>query len=442
MKQGQFLWPCFAYVLILGVLLLPSLCTIGAPDDVISITIENSARGQATTRSKQTQRMPIYVGLLDDNGDLKRMIPYLQTDLEMSGQFRLVPERCLPPTKKEAITSLYKKGYLLALFISATPDGRGFEWRLYTTGQALMEKGKRLLKQGNDPALWAHLIAYDLWLALMGGPGPFTTTLCYSKRIPHPCYKWLYQLCVCDIQGNNERVIVSTPRISVAPYWNKSGVTVPSIIYSEFTDTNVRLMSANLQGKRRVVLDLDGTMAGVSFQAAEPHQTVSIVYGRSGGIWRYYYDKQAKKGIHIPVVQEKGTVCASPTVLAHHDIVYCAQGKIKYYHGRTGARTTLVEDGYNVGPACHEKSGNIVYSRRVKQKMQLFLYNMRTKRNEQLTYGPGDKTDPCWSPCGNWVAFGLEMQGTHSIMLLHIKTGRIVPLHHSREDCRYPTWSP
>jgi Tol biopolymer transport system component len=67
---------------------------------------------------------------------------------------------------------------------------------------------------------------------------------------------------------------------------------------------------------------------------------------------------------------------------------------------------------------------------------------MRTKRNEQLTYGPGDKTDPCWSPCGNWVAFGLEMQGTHSIMLLHIKTGRIVPLHHSREDCRYPTWSP
>lgn len=405
----------------------------GKPHEVISITIDNPVK-----RGMQTKRMKLFMGVLKNgNQDLARMLPFLQADLELSKQFKLTVEEqdALPKTKHE-ITDLYNKGYVLAFFINSTQDGKAFEWRLYNTTQAYMEKGKRCAKLGTNPADWGHTLAHDMWLELMGSPGSFFTRLCYIKKVPDVRYKSVSQLCLCDIVGGNEHVLQASSRITIAPYWSLTRDN-PYLVYSEFTDANVRLVSIDLHGNRRIVLDFDGTTAGVSFQP----EGGDIIYGRSGGIWRYAYDPALERGTHTLLIKEDGA-CASPSLLSNGDIIYCSQGKIKYYNSKACTREILVGDGYNVGPALHEKSNKVVYSRRIKGDMQLFVYNLKTKSNEQLTFDQGDKTDPCWSPCGTWAAFCTERKGKSRIAIFNVKTHHAAFITSAHDHCRYPAWSP
>lgn len=415
---------------------------------VVSITIDNGVA------NKQKKRMPLFIGILDARGaDVDRLAPFLKADLELSGQFKVTIERQDLPQSQKEIKELYTKGYLLALFINKAKDGNSFEWRLYNTASATLEKGKRCPKQGNQAENWAHLLSHVLWQELMGSVGPFTTRLSYIKRKPTSRLAFDSELCISDLQGKKVRSLFSTPRISVAPYWASTKDTQngemqgnfnqPSLIYfSEFTDANVRLVSATTNGKKRVVLDLDGTTAGISFQPA----TGDIVYGRSGGIWHCYYDPLLKKSIHTLLIKEKD-VCASPSILSNGDVIYCSQGKVKRYNRKTGKRENIVDEGYTVGPALHEKTGQLVYSCRVKLKqgksyMQLFIHPISGGKGTQLTFDEGDKTDPCWSPCGTWVAFGVEAQSKSRIALLNIKTRKFFYLTPHSQDCRYPAWSP
>src|SRR5260221_315453 len=66
----------------------------------------------------------------------------------------------------------------------------------------------------------------------------------------------------CDINGNNKKTILETPTINVKPVWNNNKIN-PKLLYSEFTNSNVRLMSIDSNLHRRPVFDFDGTIVGI-----------------------------------------------------------------------------------------------------------------------------------------------------------------------------------
>ncbi|GAH05844.1 unnamed protein product, partial [marine sediment metagenome] len=67
-------------------------------------------------------------------------------------------------------------------------------------------------------------------------------------------YKHIY---VADYDGSNEQLLVSTPTVNVTPRWNNDPAN-PLIFYSEHTNENVRLMVADMKGRRRIVSNFDG----------------------------------------------------------------------------------------------------------------------------------------------------------------------------------------
>lgn len=404
----------------------------GALNDVISITIDNvlSKNGGAK------KRMPLFVGgIKAEDGQVVRVLPFLKADLELSKQFVVTTQILDMPTSKKSIQELYTKGYLLALFISKSSKKDVFEWRLYNTASGTLEKGRTCPIVGKDTENWAHALAHDIWQELMGAQGPFTSRLCYMKRLPTRGRSFLTKVCVTDVHGSKTETLFSTERISVAPRWS-AHTKNHHILYSEFTPLNVRIVSLDMKGKKRVILDFDGTLAGVSFHPTSP----IMVYGRSGGIWLCSYDTAAGKSKHTLVIKEK-EACACPTALSNGDIIYCCQGKIKCYRKENGKHEILVDQGYTVGPAFHEKSGQLVYSKRVKGVMQLFLCTLSGKKHVQLTFNAGDKTDASWSPCGTCLAFNVETQGKSRIGLLHVKTGAFYYITPPGIDCCYPAWS-
>ncbi len=403
----------------------------GTQNDIVSITIDN------TQSAKQTQkRMPLFIGGIHLEEGLVDVLPLLKADLELSKQFAVKTQILEKPPLKKNIQELYAQGYLLALFINKSPSKDAFEWRLYNTSSGSLEKGRTVPMSGKGPEVSAHSLCHDVWKELMGSPGPFTSRLCYMKRLPMPGKSFLTNLCVTDVHGKKVQTLFSTERISVAPRWS-SHTMGQHILYSEFTPSNVRVVSVDMEGKKRVILDFEGTLAGVSFHPT----TLDMVYGRSGGIWQCSYDPTTAKSKHILLVREN-EACACPTALSNGDVIYCCQGKIKRYVKATGKRNLLVDQGYTVGPAFHEKSGQLVYSKRVKGVIQLFLCSIPADKHTQITFEAGDKTDACWSDCGTWLAFNVEAQGKSRIGLLHVKTGTFYYVTRADSDCCCPAWSP
>lgn len=419
------------FILLIGLCLdLPLI----SDESVVTLTIENQ-----TKKGDTSNRMPVFIGILTTNTTATDMTSFaheIKQCLEISKQFDVTIESMASPKTKQEITALLERGFIIAFFMNTSIDNNYVEWRMYDTMQASMVKGKKIIKNNATLTDCSYIVANDMWRELMGQTGPFLSKLAYIKKIPTKKNRFHSQLCMCDYNGSHERILLDASHIIIAPAWAPAQHN-PYLIYSEFTRYNVRLMSIDLHHKRKIVVDFDGTNAGVSFTA----DGKEIVYGRSGGLWKYHYDPATQKGFHELLIKDRD-VCASPTLLSNGDVIYCSQGMIKRYIDKTHEHTILVKDGYNVGPTFHEPSGTLIFSRRIKGNMQLFMYSMSGKKTEQLTFDQGDKTDPALSPCGNWVAYCLEQRGKSRITVMNIKTGHTYPITPEPSLCRYPSWSP
>lgn len=396
------------------------------------------------TTNRADGAMKLFVGIIgkEKNSQAsKECMSHLKRCLEHGGKFSVSLKRMQSaPSKKSSIQKLFKNQYDCALFITFDGGNKPVEWRLYDTLLGTMIKGKRQQHMGTDMRNTAYTIATVVLHELTAEHPPFLTKIAYRKRDNKKkcCF-----LCITDFDGTHEEVILSSRRIIVAPEWN---VHDSSIFFSEFTPSNVRLMACDLQGRKRVVLDLDGTTVGISYAPWSDE----VVYCRSGALWRYSYDAQQKKGIHRLVIKENFP-CANPILTKSGDIIYCCRGKIKLYQTKTGKKTILTPEGYAVGPAYCSLTERLVYSKRIGRTMQLFVYDMKSNIHRQITRESSslkskdyrsDKTDACWSPCGTYCAFCWGRDGTSRIALINVLTGDYQFITDAHELCSYPSWSP
>ena len=60
---------------------------------------------------------------------------------------------------------------------------------------------------------------------------------------------------------------------------------------------------------------------------------------------------------------------------------------------------------------------------------QIWMANLATKQNTQLTYGEKSSTSPKWSPDGNWIAFlSNRKDNRNNLYLLNVNGGEAEPL--------------
>lgn len=394
-------------------------------DQIIKVNIGLAPTGRERAKTK------ILLVLTNVEPLLTQLVTQLKSDLERSGQAVAMVRYGALPNKITEVEALYKEGYPFVVFL-ALPDQQIVEGRLYDALSQTMLQGKKWYKR--EPLTsWAHKIAQDIWQQLMGDLGSFNTSIAYIKKVKRGGSNWSSSICTMPWGSAEERVIRSGNRIMIAPCWKHDGSV---LFFSEFTDRNVRLMATNLTKKAWVVVDGDGTSVGVSCIP----QVEEVVYCHSGDIWSYRYDPVKKRGAHTLLIKNQGEG-ASPTQLKNGDIIYCAHGKICFWSKATGKSQVLTE-GYCTGPTVHEKSGVVVYSKRANRVMQLFAYDLRTKRHTQLTFDVGDKIDPSVSPCGAFVAYCCEKGRTSEIVVLTRATGTMERISKVGDFCSCPAWSP
>lgn len=392
--------------------------------------------------AKEHSRIDFVVGIIGNDQGLQAIAKYLCKDLAFSNQFSThYQSLAICPGKKE-IKEMYQKKTnsvkpLFALFLSAADD-QSIEWRLYNTMTGAMIDGKKYIKKGNVDRGWAHNIADIVWPILTGYSGFFSTKIAYCKELDREGKKSIKHVYIADYDGTHERILIDDPTVHVAPRWN-SDPKNPLLFYSAYTNSNVQLKVAHMNGRRKIASNFDGINMLPSF--SEDGKTLIYCASRGNGSCQLYY---CSKGAFKRITHNNGNN-VSPAV-AETGVYFCSDFETKspqlyFYCFANETLERITHDGYCASPAYCASQKKLAYTKRHEGIMQLFLYDTTTKKHTLLTTSPGHKQECSWSACGHHLLFCEENDNKNRIAMLDVLSGKkryITPAH---ENCSYPAWS-
>lgn len=358
----------------------------------------------------------------------------LTKNLEFGGQLEIVYKKFEHPKSKKEILDFFDQGYPLVIFIDYINKDNFLEWRLYDATQAEMVKGKKYGRTGNFATRWAHGVAQDLWPELSQEPGIFLTKIAYIKRLKIPGKKYRSQICLADFDGTNEKILLDVPNIYVELSFHPD-INDPRLLVSEFTAEGARLLMLDFYGNKKVIIGGDRSIMGASLS----QKANKVIYKDSGDIWRYTYDPSTRESKHEIVIKTKYK-CSSATLCPNDDIIYCSDGKIYKHEASTNKSIKIIDDG--IAPSYSSVQNKIAYSKRIKNILQLMIYDRNKNVHSQLTFDSGNKSDSCFSPCGNYIVFCHEKNNNKYIESLSLATKQRHNITSENSYCSYPAWSP
>lgn len=234
---------------------------------------------------------------------------------------------------------------------------------------------------------------------------------------------------------------MTNPTVNVAPRWNNDNKS-PMLFYSEYTNSNVRLVAMKMDKKRKVASNFDGVNMLPAFSQDGKQVAYCASHG-NGNCQLYYYERGSFKKL----TKNQGNN-VSPTFSGDGKSIYfCSDfqtGKPQIYcydiaHDNI---ERLTHGGYCASPAYCPVQNRLAYSKMVNGTMQLFMYDLENKEHAQLTFDSGNKEEASWSPCGNFLLFSYEQGEKCRIAMLNTITNKRQYLTSEKMVCSYPCWSP
>ncbi|MCA9769807.1 PD40 domain-containing protein [Candidatus Dependentiae bacterium] len=440
MKNEKKLSYAIYFLLILAIYLLKAevSCTNEKHTDSITVTI---------AAKQQEQKIGMMIIVLDEGvktQDLQAVAQILEKDLSFTGQIEVSTVQKKLTTYKQFLTHCMQKDCSLAVVIKYGHKQGSIVWWLYDTSSSQLVAHNTYDISGKVVRRWAHAIADQLWPKIIGQEGFFSTKISYCKegilkRNRHKAR--IKHICVADYDGSHERVLIKTPTVNVAPRWNND-LRYPLLFYSESTNENMRLMVANMKGKRKVASSFDG----LNMLPAFSRDGKKVVYCASRGTGNcqiYYY----QKGQFKRITHNSGNNVSPSFSGDGNKLYFCSDFQTGYpqiytYDLITKKQTCITSGGYCAAPAYCHKTDQLIYSKMVNGVMQLMLYDNNTKQHIQLTFDPGNKQEASWSPCGNHVIFNLSKGHSNRIAFFSLHTKKYRFITSQRAACSYPHWSP
>lgn len=365
----------------------------------------------------------------------------IASDLGVSGQFSVQEfEYTQAPKHKREVTDLVQQGiYFLLILESHKKD---LQYRLYDTTTGQMVSSGRCVVVEHKESVCAHHIAGKVWYLLTGQKDMFNSRIAYAKEVSYKKNIMVKHICVAQHDGREECVMVSTPTISIAPRWGGT-LDAPLIFYSEYTNTNVRLMMVDVDNnkRRKVVTRYDGVTMHLTsnhngsmhaFSSSRGDGNSQIYLVRNGELEQCTHDDATNT---CPVFNHDGSL-----------IYYCSDVKtgvphIMVYDCIKKTREPIPALGYCFAPAYNNTRKLLTYSKMVDGIMQIFVYDPATHKERQITFDFGNHEDPTWSPCGNFLAYTHELYPMSRIRVHCYTTGYEYYITPADIRCTYPAWS-
>jgi TolB protein len=370
----------------------------------------------------------------------KRLVHTLKKDLSFSGQLNVDVAVVGQKNKDiEFICSFSSRGYNIVAFATTFNNIIDICLCETITGSSIFKKTYSI--KDDAVVACAHMVANDIWQTLLNQSGLFTTKIAYSQDgdvLNGVCTKQIY---VADYDGNNARCVVPKDGVCIAPRWHIDTKNA-SLFYSDCVEKNIRLMLLDSSLNVSLASNFTGmNMLPTFFPSG--NAMVYCLSAAQGECKLYIYKKDNLKQLQLG----KGN-CFSPTVgNAGQTLYYCWDGRVGYpeiyaYDFKKREKRRISSEGYCVTPSFSDERQQLAYSKGIKGTLQLFIYDEKTKTHTQLTSGVGNKQEPSWSPCGNYLLFSYSTKNSSRIALLNMITQQKQFVTSENVRCGYPSWSP
>ncbi len=94
----------------------------------------------------------------------------------------------------------------------------------------------------------------------------------------------------------------------------------------------------------------------------------------------------------------------------------------------------------NSAPSWSPDGKKIAYSARSSGPRQIWIYDVETEEERQLTDGPGDKENPSWAPDSLHLAFNLQDKKGSELYIVNLNQPQSVKISLGPGEKRFPVW--
>jgi TolB protein len=296
--------------------------------------------------------------------------------------------------------------------------------------------GKRALGEISGHRQVIHRLANEIIQALTGQPGIFLTKLAFVGKAGG--FKEIY---ISDFDGQNIRKITKDRSLALSPRLSPQG---DRLIFSSYKDGGPKLYLLNLAtGTMEAISAREGLNIGGSW--APDGKRIALTLTIKGDADIYTIDPSGKLldritdhwGIDVsPSFSPDGTRMAFVSNRAGSPQIYVTD----IAKGKREERLTF--DGkYNTSPSWSSLD-RIAFTSMKDGYFQIFTMNPDGSQLRQLTSGPANSEDPCWSPDGRYIVFSSNREGAYHIWLMNGNGQNQRRLIFMEGEQTAPGWSP
>ena len=353
--------------------------------------------------------LPIAIVPFETNGAVlnsaQRIDNIIQANLARSGYFSPIPKSDFLAWPTEASHVRCKDWSILGaeniVIGSIRPIGNAYEVRyvLFDVLRCAQIEGQRFRVHDNQLRKLAHQISDQIYEALTGTPGAFSTSIAYVTALRNTRGKPRFALQVADSDGYAPKTIMGFSEDPIiSPAWSPDG---SKIAYATFEHGPVTVYVQDVaSGERQRLLN---TRNQVSSPAWSPDgRKLAVVMSRKG-----------RRDIYIVDMATRGLQQLTRTSSAN----------------------------FNTEPVWSPDGKTIVYTAHSGGRPQLYQIDLSTKRVKRLTFEGKYNTRGTFSPDGKLLAMVHGDSSGYHIAVLELETGTFRVLTETGLD-ESPTFAP
>jgi TolB protein len=369
--------------------------------------------------------------------DTPKLSAIIRADLVNSGQFRVVSA-----TKLSTLSGWRKRGVdeVLEGSVHYSPTGVEVNVTLTQTQgkSALIFKRQYRIK----PAQWralAHRISDEVYLALTGDKGNFSTRMAYILHL-YDGKQHRYMLKIADADGQNAKVLVSSGQPIMSPTWSPGG---KEVAYVSFERARAAVYRAEVAtGKRKLISHFPGINGAPSW--SPDGKQLAVVLSKSGYPKLYLVNLANHALIQLT---HGWSIDTEPSWSADGNRVLFTSNRggspqIYQIELATQAVSRISFDGnYNARASYSRDGKSIVMQHRDKKLFSIAVLDVGTGYLRVITQG-GIAESPSIAPNGKMVLYATRLADRRVLSLVSID-GRVqLRLPAQTGEVQEPAWSP
>ena len=248
----------------------------------------------------------------------------------------------------------------------------------------------------------------DLMKALTGHGDFFLSTLAFVKNSG----KNKRDVWITKPTGRNLRKITDIPGIAMSPSWSLDG---RFIVFSHMDDKSHALgVWDRLTNRVQRIRFPGNTVIGPTFTPGNK-VAVSLSTGKNPDIFMLNHAFQTER-----TLEANGTIHVSPT---------------------SGSVSRVTKQGnYNTEPSMSPDGTLIAFSRLTSEGNRIFVQDLTTGTEQQISFGPGNDVLPSFAPDSYFIAFTSNRSGPNQIYLTTRHGGDAKKVPTGSGDASFPRW--